>query len=61
MATAPWLPDQIHEALDQGPYKSSTEHVEFLEGELVDFVQRGQWAILPASVLLQNPELATNL
>jgi hypothetical protein len=61
LATAPWSPDRISEALKRGPHKSSHEHVEFLEGELVDFLHRGQWVVLPASELLHNPVLSKYL
>jgi hypothetical protein len=61
MSTVPWSHDRISAAINRGPHKSSDEHVDFLEGELVEFVNRGQWVVLPASTLLHDPELAKHL
>jgi hypothetical protein len=47
LKTAPWSVDQIEETLNRGPHKSAKEYAEFLREELLDFVKKGFWTILP--------------
>jgi hypothetical protein len=61
MKTAPWTRERALEALQRGPHKSSEEYADFLAGEMVEFMQRGQWVVLPASELLNDPILARHL
>jgi hypothetical protein len=61
MKTAPWTRERAVEALQRGPHKSSEEYADFLAGEMVEFMQRGQWVVLPASELLNDPILARHL
>ena len=47
------LPSQA--ALDRGPHKSCTDHIDFLGEEIVDKVKKGQWVVLPVSVASSLP------
>jgi hypothetical protein len=47
--------------VDPGPHKSAVEHMEFLWEELLDFVQKGFWMILPLTLLKKYPQLYKNL
>lgn len=53
--TAPWTRKRTQEAIKRGPHKSCAEHIDFLEEEFVDMINKGQWVILPASVALTLP------
>lgn len=55
MATAPWSPERRASTLAQGPHKSAFEHAEFLGDELVEFILKGQWIVLPYSVVKTLP------
>ena len=48
-STKPWSREQIDGALQRGAHRSCFEHLEFLEDEFVDMIQKGQWIVLPAS------------
>jgi hypothetical protein len=47
LQTPPWSIERLEETIKRGPHKSSEEHAEFLREELLDFVQKGFWTILP--------------
>ena len=47
LQTPPWNLKRQEETIQRGPHKSSKEHAEFLRKELLDFVQKGFWTILP--------------
>ena len=47
LQTPPWNLKRLEETIKRGPHKSSEEHAEFLREELLDFVQKGFWTILP--------------
>jgi hypothetical protein len=47
LKTPPWSLERLEETIKRGPHKSSEEHAEFLREELLDFVQKGFWSILP--------------
>ena len=51
MWTREWSEEHIREAIQRGPHKSATEHVEFLRTEFVDMIQKGHWTLLPASLV----------
>ncbi|KAK1736299.1 hypothetical protein QTG54_012899 [Skeletonema marinoi] len=42
--TPPWTADQQIAALKRGPHPSCSKHIEFLEEEFVDMMNKGQWA-----------------
>ena len=47
LKTPPWSVERLEETIKRGPHKSSDEHAEFLREELLDFVEKGFWTILP--------------
>ena len=57
LATPRWSQSKIKEALQRGAHKSCLEHIDFLNEEFVDMVQKGQWVILPASMALKLENL----
>jgi hypothetical protein len=58
MATAPWSQDKLAAALSRGPHKSAFEHAAFWGEELVQFVLKGQWVVLPYRMLKALPRRA---
>jgi hypothetical protein len=61
LRTSPWTEQQREETLKRGPHKSSNEHADFLREELLDFVQKGFWMVLPYRLLKKYKHLITNL
>jgi hypothetical protein len=55
MATAPWSDDRLAATIARGPHKSAFELIQFLGEELAEFVLKGQWAVLPYSVVWSLP------
>jgi hypothetical protein len=55
MAMAPWSDDQLAATIARGPHKSAFEHIQFLGEELAEFVLKGQWVVLPYSVVRSLP------
>ena len=53
LATSRWSRDRIADALRRGAHKSCQEHIDFLNEEFMDMIQKGQWVILPASVAVE--------
>ena len=47
----PWTSLTLAEAVERGPHKSCVDHIDFLEEEFVDMLDKGQWVILPFSVV----------
>jgi hypothetical protein len=47
LTTPPWSVERLEATIKRGAHKSSEEHAEFLREELLDFVQKGFWTILP--------------
>ena len=56
-STPPWSQHRINQAIIRGPHKSCDEHIDFLEEEFIDMIQKGQWIVLPASVARQFKHL----
>jgi hypothetical protein len=56
MTTAPWTPGKLAATLARGPHKSAHKYVDFLGEELVEFVLKGQWVVLPFKVVQQLPQ-----
>lgn len=55
MATAPWSEERITATLARGPHQSAHDHADFLGEELVEFILKGQWIVLPYSVVRSLP------
>lgn len=51
LTTPPWSDQRKNETMARGPHKSSIEHADFLREELLDFVQKGFWMVLPYRLL----------
>jgi hypothetical protein len=51
MSTAPWSEERLAATMARGPHKSAFEYAEFL----VEFVLKGQWVVLPYSVVQTLP------
>ena len=49
----PWTADEIQAALDRGPHKSSIDETEFVCQEFAEYIQKGFWTVLPASLAKQ--------
>jgi len=47
LTTAPWSESQIESTLKRGPHKSCRDHLDFLREEILDFVRKGFWTLLP--------------
>jgi hypothetical protein len=47
--------------MDQGPHGSAHKYVEFLREELLDFVKKGFWTILPYRLLKKHRKLLSSL
>jgi hypothetical protein len=47
MQTPPWSPELRQARLEQGSHKSCDDHFEFLRKELLEFVEKGFWTLVP--------------
>lgn len=59
--TLPWTRERQRETLKRGPHKLAHEYAEFLSKEMLKFVNKGQWVVLPHSLIESIPELATQV
>ena len=48
-----WSRAKIKAALTRGAHKSCNEHIDFLNEEFVDMIQKWQWVILPATMAME--------
>jgi hypothetical protein len=55
LSTPPWTRQRLNEAIKRGPHKSCMEYIDFLSEEFVEFIQKGQWIVLPASIGRELP------
>lgn len=51
MQTAPWTEAKIKSVLKRGPHRSCRDHLAFLREEILDFVRKGFWVMLPYRLL----------
>ncbi len=51
------MPDDIQKALQRGPHQSAALYVDFVCEEMVDFVNKKFWVVLPTSVASWFPGL----
>jgi hypothetical protein len=56
MTTTPWSDKRIEATMARGPHKSAFEYADFLGEELLEFVLKGQWIVLPYSVVQTLPQ-----
>jgi hypothetical protein len=61
LATPPWDDDRREATILRGAHKSASDHLEFLREELLDFVRKGFWMILPITLLRKYPQIYKNL
>lgn len=54
MQTKPWSDSKIKATVARGPHKSCDEHLDFLRGEMLDFVRKGYWVVLPLRLWKQK-------
>jgi len=47
MSTAPWGESELEHRLKRGSHKSCDEHLDFLRGEMLEFVRKRFWVLLP--------------
>jgi hypothetical protein len=59
--TPPATIEELEDKMKQGPHKSAVEYADFLREELLDFVQKGFWMVLPYRLLKQHKELIRNM
>lgn len=52
--TAPWSEAELEYRLKRGSHKSCDEHLEFLRGEMLEFVQKHFWTVLPYRLLKER-------
>lgn len=56
-STAPWPSSRVHAAVKRGPHKSAYEYEEFLREEMIDFIRKGYWFLLPYSLARHLPNI----
>ena len=52
-----WTNSQLNRAINRGPHQSCHQHLEFLEEEFQDMINKDQWVILPFSIAKTLPGL----
>ena len=55
--SAPWSKPLLSAAIRRGPHRSCFEHIDFLEEEFVDMINKEQWVVLPYSAAKDLPGL----
>ena len=55
--SAPWSRQQLTAAVRRGPHRSCIDHIDFLEEEFVDMINKEQWIVLPYSSVKHLPGL----
>jgi hypothetical protein len=55
--TEPWDDQRKRDALQRGSHQSALQHEGFLCEEFVELILKGQWVLLPADLVLQEPNL----
>jgi hypothetical protein len=61
LSTPPWTDRQRTETMRRNPHKSAVKYVDFLHDELLDFVKKGFWMVLPCRLLKKHKRLIQNL
>jgi hypothetical protein len=57
MKTEPWSLDPNLSVLQWGGHQSSNQHVDFLCGQFVDMINKGQLVLLPPPMVFSDPHL----
>ena len=53
----PWNQGKRDAALARGCHKSALEYIEFLRSEFTNMIKRKQWVLLPADLVMDQPNL----
>jgi hypothetical protein len=61
LMTPPWDKLRVDEMTKRGPHKSAVVYAEFLQEELLDFVQKGFWLVLACRLMKKYKRLLRNL
>jgi hypothetical protein len=61
LSTPPATIEELEDKMKRGPHNSAVEYADFLREELLDFVQKGFWMVLPYRLLKQHKELIRNM
>ena len=56
-SSAQWNDKEIKQALQRGAHKSCNEHIDFIQGEFVDMIKKGQWVVLPFNTVKKFKDL----
>jgi len=54
MSTPPWKPALLEQRFKRGSHKSCNDNLDFLRAELLDFVKKGFWTVLPYRLLKEK-------
>jgi hypothetical protein len=57
MSTSPWSTKRRTRHVRRGPHKSCLAHLGFIRTEMLDFVKKGYWMVLPYSLVKDLPNL----
>lgn len=57
ISSCPWTPDRLKKALQRGPHQSAKNGISFLREEYADMMDKQQWTVLPAHLVLGLPGL----
>jgi hypothetical protein len=61
LTTPPWDEQRVDEILKRGSHKSAVEYADFLREELLDFVQKGFWLVLPCRPMTKYKRILRSL
>jgi hypothetical protein len=57
MSTPPWGLKKRTMHVRRGAHQSCKDHLEFIRTEMLDFVEKGYWMVLPYSLVRDHPQL----
>jgi hypothetical protein len=61
LSTHPWEEKRLGDTIERGPHKLANEYADFLQEELLDFIQKEFWMVLPYKLLAKHPTLRKHL
>jgi hypothetical protein len=61
LKTPPLTDGARNEKMQRGPHNSAVTHADFLREELLDFVRKGFWMVLPYKLLKKYKKLLRNM
>ena len=57
LTSKPWSKNTRNKRMKRGSHQSCQEHLDFLREEMLDFVKKGFWTLLPYRLLQHLPQL----